>query len=290
MRALDREDLAALARHMDWPAISLTMPLRRPGGDVQGDRIRLKNLLRTAEEQLTEGGMRPSEIKELMEPAWAFHDDPSRWRAPGDGLAIFISRDTFEVFRTRLEPTENLAVADRFMLRPVLPELHKGGRFYVLAVSMKRVRLFRGDDEDIQELDISSAPASLAEALKYDDYENQVQFHSGTPSGAGGRVKRSAVFHGHGGSADTAKTGLDRYFRMIDRGIHDLLKDENVPLVLAGVDYLLAIYRSVSTYAHVVETQMPGNPDDLSSRELHASAVKVLTPHFQARMKNDLER
>ncbi len=290
MRALDRETLATLARHLGWPAISLTMPLRRPGGDAQGDRIRLKNLLRTAEERLAEGGMRPAEMKSLMNPVWAFHDDLSRWRTTWSGLAVFITKDSTEVFRTRLRVTESLSVEDRFSLKPVLPELKEQGHFYVLALSQKRVRLFHGNAENLDEMEINDTPLSLSEALKYDDYDNQLQFHSGTSSGASGSTRRSAIFHGHGGSADTAKTDLGRFFRMVDHGIHGLLKNEQAPLVLAGVEYLLSIYRSVETYAHVVETPILGNPDEISSRDMQALALDALSSHFNAGLEQDLER
>jgi hypothetical protein len=41
-------------------------------------------------------------------------------------------------------------------------------------------------------------------------------------------------FHGLGASADDEKGGLLRYFRAIDRGLHEMLREERAPLMLAA--------------------------------------------------------
>lgn len=89
-------------------------------------------------------------------------------------------------------------------------------------------------------------PESLADILRRDDAEKQLQFHTGTSGGGGGG--RPAIFHSHGSEEDL-KEDILRYFRQIDRGVEELLKGQRAPLVLAGVDYLLPIYREVRTDA-----------------------------------------
>ncbi len=52
--------------------------------------------------------------------------------------------------------------------------------------------------------------------------------------------------------------------------------------MLAGVEYLLPIYKEANTYPNLIETVIKGNPDMLSVDELHKSAWNILGPHFQA--------
>jgi hypothetical protein len=87
---------------------------------------------------------------------------------------------------------------------------------------------------------------------------------------------------------DDAKDDLGRYFQNIDRGLHAVLREEQAPLVVAAVDYLLPIYKEASTYPHLLEKGIEGNPDRLSEKELHDRAWAIVAPHFQATLRQAL--
>ena len=92
--------------------------------------------------------------------------------------------------------------------------------------------------------------------MQIDEFDKQVRFRAGSMSGAPGM----AMVSGHGGVTDDTKENLLKYFRLIDRGLHDLLKDERAPLVLAGVEYLFPIYREANTYPRLIEGGFPEIP------------------------------
>ena len=129
----------------------------------------------------------------------------------------------------------------------------------------------------MREIELESLPRNLTEALQYDEFAKQVRFRTGSVSGAAGM----AMVSGHGGVADDTKDNLLKYFRLIDRGLHDLLRDERTPLVLAGVDYLFPIYREVNTYPRLIEEGIPGNPQGTSAEALHRMAMKIVSPVFR---------
>jgi hypothetical protein len=178
-------------------------------------------------------------------------------------------------------------VGERFHLKPLLPLLSGDGRFYVLALSQAEVRLFQCTRYSVGEVALESIPGSLAEALRYDDPERQLQFHTGTPTGTG---KRAALFHGHGVGTDDTKDNILRYFRQVDRGLRALLGEESAPLVLAGVDYLFPIYREANTYPNLLEKRITGNPEGLTAKELHGQAWKIVEFHFQREQKDAAAR
>ncbi len=285
---LERETVIELARHTGWPAVSIHLPTHRTGPETQQDPIRLRNLLKTAEESLRDGGMRQPDVDSLLAPAREIASDAGFWRDSDAGLAIFLAEDSVRVMRVNVVLAELVSVADRYTVLPMIPAVNSGERFFVLALSKKRVRLLEGSRTDIHELDLSGAPTSLADALKYDDFDHAVQFHSRTPAGAAGRGRRAAVFHGHGGMPDVEKTNVERYFRMIDQGIHELLRDDDAPLLLAGVDYLLHIYRAVNSYPHLVAASMAGSPDELAASVIHSQALVLLEPHFRSEFERDV--
>jgi hypothetical protein len=56
--------------------------------------------------------------------------------------------------------------------------------------------------------------------------------------------------------------------------------------VLAGVDYLQPIYRGASTYRHLLDRGIDGNPDNLSDNVLHKQAWGLIEPMFAERRQD----
>ncbi|HXH10751.1 MAG TPA: hypothetical protein VNP04_13440 [Alphaproteobacteria bacterium] len=181
-------------------------------------------------------------------------------------------------YRLPLRFEELVVVTERFHLKPLLPLLTGDGSFYVLALSQNAVRLLQCTRHHVSEVDLENVPTSLDEALKYDDPERQLQFHTGTPPGTG---RRPAMFHGHGVGIDDSKDNILRYCQQLDAGLRTLLRGEQAPLVLAAVDYLMPIYREANTYGHLLNDGVSGNPEGLSAEELQAQAWQVVEPHFR---------
>ena len=274
MDLLPRGELEKLVEECGGPCVSIFLPTHRAGTQTQQDPIRLKNLLVEAREVLLANGLRSTEVDQILEPARELLADEVFWRYQSDGLAVFLSRNDFRSYRLPLRFEELAVVAGRYHVKPVLPLLTGDGQFYVLALSQNEVRLLRATRHSIGEVELRDVPESLAAALKHDDPEKQLQFHTGTSGGRGGRA---AVFHGH--EVDL-KDAILRYFRQIDRGVREVLTESQALLVLVGVGYLLPIYREASTYPQLVKEGVTGNPEGLSEEEVHREAWAVVRPHF----------
>jgi hypothetical protein len=191
-----------------------------------------------------------------------------------DGLAMFLSPEVFRYYLLPFVFKELVIVTDRFHIRPLLPLLSGDGRYYILALSQNKVRLLQGTHYSVNEVSLADVPKNLAETLRDDDSWKELQMHSAIS----GKGKLSAITHG---DEVDRKENIRRYFRRIDKGLHELVRDERVPLVLAGVDYLHPIYKEVNTYPHLMEAGVGGNPERLSAKELHAQSWTVVRPYFQ---------
>ncbi len=285
------DNLFSLAADKSEACGSIYMPTHRLGTQTQQDPIRFKNLTREAEEKLITKGWRSQDAKDLIQRVQAI-DDYLFWQHQSDGLAIFISNNLFSYYCLPLDFPELVVVSDRFHLKPLLPLLTGDGQFYILALSQNQVRLCQGTRYSVKEVELEDVPTSIAEALKYDDPEKNLQFHTGTNGGGGGDspsgdsfASRSAMFHGHGSGNDEQKDNLLRYFRKVNAGLQELLKNQHCPLILAGVDYLLPIYQQANTYPHLLNEGITGNPDELKAEELHAPAWKIVQPYFEQAMQ-----
>jgi len=283
MDRLSKNEIKTLLEMHEGPCVSIFLPTSRGGVESQQDELRLRHQIRDSENRLLLENLRSTEVEKLLEPFNALLDDGGFWLHTVDGLAIFRTSEMFSYYRLPCSFKEQVVVSDHFYLKPLLPFLATGGRFYILAISQNAIRLLEGTRFSIHELELpETVPANLAEALKYEEAENEVSFYSsssGAVVGKGGR--KAAIFYGQGVGHDDSKDHLLRYFQQIDRGLHALLKDESVPLVLAGVEYLFPIYRQANTYPYLQHQGVPGNPDKLSSDVLHEEAWAVVEPYFQ---------
>ena len=200
------------------------------------------------------------------------------WQHQGDGLAIFLTNDFHKVYRLPAAFEELVMTGTSFHIKPLLPCLGRGIRFYVLAVSLNNVRLFEGNADAISELTLNF-PTSMDDALWMDDPEKYLNLHSSSISMSEGRGG-AGVFHGHD-PADEDKKNILRFFQSVNQGLNDLLDEKNIPMVLAGVDYLLPIYREASSYHSLLEDNIPGNLDREALKEIHERAWIIVKPIFE---------
>lgn len=278
MDLLSRTELESLAAVQDEQCVSIYLPTHKAGPDTQQNPLRCKNLVREAEKQLSTVGMSASALQNILTPARELESDPVFWRHQSDGLALFLSAKEFRYYRLPLAFSETVVVATRFYLKPLFPLFFSGGRFFLLTLSQNEVQLFECTQHQIDEVSLATMPTSLDEALKYDEPESQLQFHTGT---AGARGRRAAMFHGQGVGIDDNKDRILRFFQQLDTGLHEILHNEHAPLVLAGVDYLLPIYQEANSYRFLINDGVVGNPEGIPAKTLHQQAWALVEPLFQ---------
>lgn len=278
MDSLRTDDLLALARIDQGPCISLYMPTHGAGPQRRQDAVRLKNLLKQAEENLSERWLRRAEARTLLETARQLPVDRAFWQKRSEGLALFIAADQFQAWRLPLAFDEFLLVQRRFHLKPLLPLWGDESRYFVLALSQHQVRFLAGSRFGLEEVQVPNLPANMQDVLEHRTRDEGLQFHSVS---RGDRGRPAAMFHGHGGVADTHKDDLAQIFRKVDEDLQPLLRDQTAPLLLAGVDYLLPIYRQVNSYAHLASEELPGNWEQSSPAQLYHQAWPVVEPHFR---------
>ena len=231
------------------------------GAEMQQNQIRFKNLLRSAGERLIESGMRPQDVEDMLAPAYALQKNSPFWRQQNNGLATFISTDFFRYYRLPLVVHELISVSDRFRLHPLFLLLNGGGQYYILAVSKKSVRFYQAMRDDIIETELKGIPRKLDDTVKFDIPERHLRTRPRA-------VKGTSSFHGHGEWLDESKDQVIRFLHEIDRGLLAFLKDEQAPLVFAGVDYLFSFYREITSLPNLLEKNISGNPDGLRLDEL----------------------
>lgn len=272
MEVLTVTELKALAAQKQQPSISFFMPTHRTGRDTQQDPIRFRNLLRDAENRLLESGMRRPDMLALLQPAQTLLDDSPFWQHQQDGLAVYLSQGDFHVYRLPITVEEQLVIDNTYYFKPILPLFTNNGHYYILALSQNEIRLYEGTRHSAGEIDLpAGVPTSLDEALPLEDREQNVSVRNVT--GQGG------MFFGQ--SDEVHKERVARYLNRVDAALKPWYNQVSAPVVLAGVEYLLPIYRRESEYANILPHGITGNPETLRPEELQAQAWPIVEPYFQ---------
>lgn len=269
---VSHDDIAHLAGHRG-PALSVFIPTARHGPDTRQGPTRLRNLVRSVTSD-GETAFGAETTSQLVTPVLALADDSGVWQHQADGLAIFATTTELRQFRLPITFAEEVAIGERFRLRPMVTYLAGDDHhFYILALAQDSLRVFEATTQTIDELPTEQLPASIDDALRFEDPERQLQ----SQSVGGGDVR----FHGHGAGGELDKEALARYFRAVDRGLVEMLGATTLPVVLACVDYYVPIYRDITGLPNVIDVAVSGNPEHRSAAELHSAAVVLIAPIAQ---------
>ena len=272
---LNRNELTVLAKRRNGPCISVYMPTSWVGADMQQNQIRFKNLMRQAADRLTGFGIRGQDIEEMLAPALGLQKNSPFWRQQNTGFALFSGKDFFRYYRLPLEFPEMVSVKDRFHLKPLLPLFSQSGWYYVLSISKKAIHFYQGLRNCMIEVEPRDMPRKLEDITKYDVTDRQ---HRSLP---GSRTGATGLFHGHGSWQDESKDQVVRYLMEIERSIQAFMKEEQAPILLAGVDYIHGFYRDINSYPNLLQEAIVGNPDALRPEDICKEAWKIVQSYYR---------
>jgi hypothetical protein len=235
---IDPELFDRLASLVGRDQISIYMPTHQRGREVSQDRIRLKNELTRASEQLSDRGWKPRERSERLAGAEMLLDDRDFWEHQSEGLGMFID-DSGEVTAVSLSRAVGpvCMVMPVYSLRTLAGELHRPV-LQVLALTRGFVGLYRADLGEAISLD-SDLPESFEDVNWFVDREKQRQQHPDRAGTSRGR-------HGH-----EAGARVEEDTRRFLREVSDALPAGADPLVVLGDDDLVSRFEKETDRATV---------------------------------------
>ncbi len=276
---ISRKTLQALLKTRQSPAISLFMPTHPVGPEMRKDAIRLKNLLSEAERRIADKALFERIAAPLLPLAEA-REEP--WREMEAGLATFLTVDDATLLKLPQRVEEDLFIADRFVIRPLIPYLPDGRHFYLLAANQKMSTLYEGNADGLWTVREEAFEESLPSILERTELPGEVGFHTAGPSSA---------YHAAGEAReDYMKRALSRYAMGIAKVVDGLLAAETDPLILAAEPALLGLLREWIHYRGLMDEAIPKDPEGLDKDRLHAAGLESLAPQREARIAQALDR
>ena len=285
MRQITTDLLTGLLSDHEPPCISLYQPTHRNHPENQQDPIRYRNLLVEMEKSLRQK-YPTREVRSLLDQFQSLARDDGFWNHRTDGLAILSSPGKFQIFDLQRSVPELLVVADSFHTKPLLRALQSTDRYQILALNRREARLYEGNRDALDPVELTNVPATITEVLGEELTEQHLtvaSYGAGASRTGGGRATPS--IHGHGDKKDEVDGDRDRFFRSIDQGILEHhSRPSGLPLMLASLPEYHAPFHKVSHNPFLMANGIQGNPEALSLDQLRAEAWQIVEPVYTQRL------
>ncbi len=209
--------LNKLMKEQGYPCISVLLSTYRTAPEYHQNEILLKKLIGDAEERLE---------KEFSKRETQFYVDKLKGLAEKvdksrtlDGLALFVNNN----FATIIDlpfPVNNRVVIDRtFATRDIIMNVNRGIRYYVLVLSIEKIRLIQCNRDEASEIEQNEFPI----------YSN-LDFYDLNPSDL---------------SKERAKK-VKEFFARASRALKEYYNNEQQSLVVMGVEKNLGFFKEVT--------------------------------------------
>lgn len=282
MILFEKEYLNELLSAKEKPCLSLYQPTHRRHPENQQDPIRFRNLVKQLERSLLQ--KYPAEtVGELLEPFEVLTNDLDFWKQTLDGLAILRSPSIFRIYGLQRPVPELAIVAETFHTKPLQRYVQTADRFQVLGLTLQEVFLFEGNRDALDRIPLpAGVPKNIEEALGSDLTEEHI-----TVGTYGGKTAKGVnMVHGHGSKKDEVDVDAERFFRAIDRAIHEhCSKPSGLPLILAALPEHHNLFQTVSHNPLLVKEGIKTNPEAQSEKSLKDMAWKIWEPHYTAKLE-----
>ena len=286
--SLTKDQLSELAGFSSDPCITIYMATHQSGGEKneQKDAIAFKNIIQLMTSNLRQRGKDMGQIERILKPAYDLLRNNEFWLSLSKGLCVFISEGQLKYMKLPFAPKkEETLINSSYYLAPLIPLFTDKDYFYLMVLSKKQAKLYRADAFGMTYIDIPEMPNGVDDVVHFEEKDNQKLFRTDT-GGAG----HGANYHGMGGGKPDEKQHISIYFDEVDESAwRAVLNKENVPLLLAGVEYLIPLYKSVAEYKPIWDDALTGSYEHAETNALYQEAMTKMEPYFKQRALKALE-
>lgn len=277
---MELDELLEVSTSTNSECISIYMPIDKSGVAVneQVNKTLFKNLMKEARNSIREESI-------LLTVEDVLNDDLFWSGLSSKGLAVFVTTDFVRYLQLPTAPKSSIHNDNLFNVIPLIPHLSPSD-FFLLAITKKGVKFFLADKTQLKEIDIPGMPWGMDDVIHFEEKGDQKLFRTESSSAGEG-----ASFHGMGAGKPDEKKNVEMYLAEVDRTLwKEFLHDKKAPLILAGVDYMVAIYRNITKYNNVWEQAIDGSPAYADEHELHNQACELLESYFKETQVTALEK
>jgi len=264
-------DVEMLLAEKGNPCISMIIPTARFSRERMQNPELIERAILKAKQLLNNSAWQKDKIIAINAKLDSIHNKIDHIRFQ-EGLAIFISPNVFKIILLPFPLKEKVVLARTFEVRNLIYFSQFLKSYYLITISKKRVRLFKGSGNDLQEIINNDFPKQYAEEYEY------ARPSIGSSSGVLKDFERDKSI--------LQETRQVAFLRQADHTLNNYIKSDT-PLFVAGVGEELANFEHVSHHVKKIAGKIPGNYDIDAIHPLAESAwlqIKDIVKASQAEL------
>ena len=281
---LDAGELKGMLSSAAGPCLSIYAPISKAPSDQGQYALRWKECLKSLDKDVAKFDGKAEDLRASIAD-WQTIYDPKQ--AHCVAVAVFRSAEVFRRIWLNRPVEAQGFVSRNFNIRPLLPELARDRVFYLLALSQNDVRLLRCTSTGAEPVRFPASTLTSFEGYLNPAKPDHVSDNHSSPGPSSGASK--GVMFGTTTDREDKGEHLAHFFRQIDRGLNEVLRESHAPVVLAGVEYEVALYRASTTYANILDDAVEGAPNSFKGGELQARALAAIEKRYQQKIEKSLE-
>lgn len=186
--------------------VTVILKTHRSHPENEGDALRLKNLVKNAEERLYES-FEKRFVWPIMERLEALVEKIDH-RKNLESLLIFVNKDIAEYTRLAINVTDRVIIDDNFATRDLIRAEHEQESYYTLVLSKNEARLIEAMNDK-----------AVAEVKGNFPYKNETLYNTD-------KLKRSM--------AGSDENLVKEFFNRIDKEVQTILKAHPLPVIIVA--------------------------------------------------------
>lgn len=263
---MNDQTLHELQQVHEYPALSILLPTYyKSSEDLQQNPVRLRKLIREAIDRLLSEFTRP-QIKALLQHLDEVAETVD-FNHPLKGLAIFASASMGKSIQLPFSVDEQVVIDENFATRHLVHARNRSKRYYLLLITRDICRLYDCQRDSLHEISENGFPLSNTHAN--DQTEGTGYF---------GQYKN--------GNYNTQQ-GRET-IHLIDESLDKIISNNEVPLVVAGVERNLAFFNHTSKHQNRQIATVEGSYEKVALPELAKTAWKAAREGFDRKRRDML--
>ncbi|KAB3536037.1 hypothetical protein F8154_04555 [Alkaliphilus pronyensis] len=251
MNYLTKDLLTSLIKeNYNEKCVSIFIPTAQVGKEASVGSISLKNLLDIAKIELQKDGFSSKKAHQFLRSAYDLVDNSMFWSYQKEGLWIFITSEEIDYYRLPIGFKQLVILSKGLYIQPLLKFFVADTDFYILALSQQKIRLIH--------------------CTKYSSKEINNDINN----------KWESVYQSNGIDCEDSKKGICKFLQHVSSSLLKYIDVKDAPIILAGVDYILSIFKELQPQINIHKKVILGNSDDLSVDELHGKGLELLEAYF----------
>ena len=234
--------------------ISIVIPTHRLGQDRQGDSKEIQKAILAAKESVSiQSRDSLFGIEDLVEQI-----DFNRNK---DGIGVFVSPHIKKLVKFPFPVSKKIIVNKLFHLHDLLYLENYSATYYLLDISKKENRLFRGAMDQLEEIRDENFPREITEEYEYNK-----------PSPSSSSAGYAHVKGFEKDKTEVQQIRLKSVFHDLDKSLVKYLVTKEVPLILCGPERDISLFKSVTNHLDNIAASITDNQQRSSMHDKEISA------------------